>query len=185
MTNHKLLIINHNHRGTNMDKRVVIHPSINPTRQHDLFEDDDTGTWPEYLRILEKRSKLDALVYRIQSPIMHQSIQIENSLGDILASHFFEDNKKRNQFYILISCYQIFSFITKIKIFENIMNISYPDIIKKHPKLFNYLYDLHNIRNKIAHWTIDTDITPYIVEEIIGSKEIIISTFKMGKNEKR
>ena len=95
------------------------------------------------------------LAQEIRAPFLEQAIFVEKLLEDIIAQYFCPEEGRRNLFLSLVINGTDLTFSTKILIFERLLILCYPDIIKKHAKLTGEIHKVRRFRNRIAHAMLD------------------------------
>ncbi|HZS73822.1 MAG TPA: hypothetical protein VFA69_04885 [Candidatus Nitrosotalea sp.] len=107
---------------------------------------------PEKIKLLDHIYKFDSL-YRGKYLIM--SNWVEDTIGGLISEHFIpKDKNKRDLLYSLILINIPFN--SKIRIFLQILERSYPSLNDKHSSLKQDLERIRNLRNRFAHSVLDT-----------------------------
>ena len=96
-------------------------------------------------------SKHFELDYKIRGSYLVQAITIESILSDIIGHYFCQNQKRFGKFIGLVMNKSGITFASKIKIFGEILKYDYPEIYKKHKKLFDMLEKVRDFRNLLAH----------------------------------
>lgn len=98
--------------------------------------------------------QLYQLAKEIRGPYLDQAITIELLVGDIISQHFCPEEDRRNLFFSLVI--SELNFFAKIRILEKLLELRYPDLVKKHPTIISELEKVRSFRNRIAHSMLDT-----------------------------
>ncbi|GAH13880.1 unnamed protein product, partial [marine sediment metagenome] len=105
---------------------------------------------------LKKSQQIDHLYdvsKEIRGRFLDQAIPIEMLIDDIISWHFCPEDTRQSLFFSLVSPKLTFS--NKIKILETILQIYYPDLVKKHQNLIKEINKIRDFRNRIAHSLLD------------------------------
>jgi hypothetical protein len=103
--------------------------------------------------------QLFELAQRIRAPFLELAISIEKVIEDIIAQHFCPEENRRILFFSLVINGTDLTFSSKIRILERLLELCYPDIIKKYPKLIDEIQKVRRFRNRIAHAMLDSTET--------------------------
>ena len=105
---------------------------------------------------------------------LFQAIWIDTLLNQIISYYFSPTDQKKQGMLVGLVLNDI-SFNSKIKYFLKILE-SYPEMMKKFPKIETKLENIRDFRNKIAHSKLDTS------EEFLSKKRnhIRLSYYKNG-----
>ena len=102
--------------------------------------------------------QLDELAKDIRGSILEQAIWIERLIENIIAWHFCPEEDKRYQFFSLVINGTDITFSSKIKILKKLLELYYPDLSQKYPKVTKELNKVRDFRNKIAHAMLDNSL---------------------------
>ncbi len=101
-------------------------------------------------------TQLFQLAQEIRAPFLEQAIFIEKIIEDIIAQHFCPEENRRALFFSLVINGTDLTFLSKIEILERLLQLCYPDLSGKHPKLIDELQKIRRFRNRIAHAMLDS-----------------------------
>jgi hypothetical protein len=104
----------------------------------------------------EKVAKIVRYDMNIRGAYLAQVIPIEELVKDIISYHFCCYEDKRKQFVSLILNGTYYTFASGINILEKILEIHYPNLSQRYPKLVNDLDKIRRFRNVLVHSTLDT-----------------------------
>ncbi len=111
-----------------------------------------------------------------------QAIAIELLVGDIISRHFCPEEERHSLLFSLVINETDLTFSSKINIFSQLLQLKYPDLLNRYPKVIDDLEKVRRFRNRIAHAMLDA------TEEFLGKKyedRIQLVYYKGGEEKKQ
>ena len=84
--------------------------------------------------------------------VLNEIITLERLMDNYISSYFCDTEEKRKELMALIMCTERITFDSKRQVFETIMQRRHPEVYSKNKKTLNYLSNIMQERNKLAHY---------------------------------